>query len=93
MHHLIQKCDIKMGNISLYLTLFEREVKRAKVPEVMWVSHLIGLLPNDMAQLDVRQPEEMTEDCYQMKQILMKRYKLSAEMFRQMFTKHSKNAD
>ncbi|GBO03942.1 hypothetical protein AVEN_240121-1 [Araneus ventricosus] len=46
-----------------------------------------------MAQLIARQPEEVTEDYKQVKQILLKRYKLSAEMFRQMFTKHSKNAD
>ncbi|GBM14212.1 hypothetical protein AVEN_167299-1 [Araneus ventricosus] len=46
-----------------------------------------------MVKLIVREPEEVTEDYEQIKQILLKRYKLSAEMFRQMFTKHSKNAD
>ncbi|GBN14074.1 hypothetical protein AVEN_112822-1 [Araneus ventricosus] len=59
----------------------------------MWVPHLIGLLPNGMAHLIVREPEEVIEDYEQVKQILMKRYKLSTEMFWQMFTKHSKNAD
>ncbi|GBO08507.1 hypothetical protein AVEN_205966-1, partial [Araneus ventricosus] len=37
------------------------QVKRTKVPEELWVSHLMGLLPNDMAQLIARQPEEVTE--------------------------------
>ncbi|GBN48968.1 hypothetical protein AVEN_107652-1 [Araneus ventricosus] len=46
-----------------------------------------------MAQLIAREPEEVTEDCGQIKQILLKRYKFSDEMFRQMFIKHSKNAD
>ncbi|GBM02988.1 hypothetical protein AVEN_14504-1 [Araneus ventricosus] len=92
-HRLIQKFDPKVGDISLDLTLFERQVKRAKVSEELWVLHLIGLLPNDMAQLIAREPEEVTNDYEQVKQILLKRYKLSAEMFRQMFTKHSKNSD
>ncbi|GBO16085.1 hypothetical protein AVEN_15237-1 [Araneus ventricosus] len=92
-HHLIQKFHPKVVDISLYLTLFERQIKRAKVTEEMWASHLIGLLPNDMAQLIAREPEEVTEDYEQIKQILLKRYELSAEMFSQMFIKHSKNAD
>ncbi|GBO04160.1 hypothetical protein AVEN_184328-1 [Araneus ventricosus] len=89
-HRLIQKFDPKVWDISLYLTLFERQVKRAKISEELWVSHLKGLLPNDMAQLIAREPEEVTDDY---EQGLLKQYKLSAEMFRQMFTKHSKNAD
>ncbi|GBM05616.1 hypothetical protein AVEN_202249-1 [Araneus ventricosus] len=91
--HLIQKFDPKVGDISLYLTLSELQVKRAKISEELWLSQLVGLLPNDMAQLIAREPEEVTEDYEQVEQILLKRYKLSAEMFRQMFTKHSKNAD
>ncbi|GBN24106.1 hypothetical protein AVEN_4061-1 [Araneus ventricosus] len=38
------------------------DVKRAKVSEELWVSHLIGLLPNDMAQLVARELEDVTED-------------------------------
>ncbi|GBO13429.1 hypothetical protein AVEN_9897-1 [Araneus ventricosus] len=82
------KFDPKVGDISLYLTLFERQVKRAKVPEELWVSLLIGLLPNDTAQIIAREPEEVTEDYEQVKQIFLKRYKLSAGMFRQMFIQH-----
>ncbi|GBN92752.1 Acylamino-acid-releasing enzyme [Araneus ventricosus] len=48
-HHLIQKFDPKVGNISLDLTLFERQVRREKVPMELWVLRLIGLLPNGMA--------------------------------------------
>ncbi|GBN12479.1 hypothetical protein AVEN_135987-1 [Araneus ventricosus] len=78
---LILKFDPKVGDINLYMTLFERQVKRAKVSEELWVSHLIGLLPNDMAQLIAREPDEVTDDYEQVKQILLKRYKFSAEMF------------
>ncbi|GBM16788.1 hypothetical protein AVEN_9378-1 [Araneus ventricosus] len=46
-----------------------------------------------MVQLISRVHEEETEDYEQVKHVLLKRYKLSAEMLRQMFTKHSKNAD
>ncbi|GBL89917.1 hypothetical protein AVEN_178344-1 [Araneus ventricosus] len=93
MHHLIQKFDPKVGDITLYLTPFERQMKRAKVPVEMWISNLIGLLSYDMSQLIAREPEEVTEDYDQIKQFLLKRYKLLAEIFRQMFTKHSINAD
>ncbi|GBM01878.1 hypothetical protein AVEN_218996-1 [Araneus ventricosus] len=88
-HRLIQNFDLKVEDISLYLDLFERQVKRAKVSEELWVSHLIGLLPNDMVQLIAKQSDEVNE---QVKQILLKRYELSEELFRQMFTKHSKSA-
>ncbi|GBN72347.1 hypothetical protein AVEN_270944-1 [Araneus ventricosus] len=46
--------DPKVGDISLYLTLFELQMERAKLPEELWVLHLIELLPNDMAQLIAR---------------------------------------
>ncbi|GBO34612.1 hypothetical protein AVEN_260055-1 [Araneus ventricosus] len=61
-YHLTQKFNPKVVKISSYLSLFERQVKRAKVPEELWVSHLIGLLPNDMAQLIDKEPEEVAED-------------------------------
>ncbi|GBM34273.1 hypothetical protein AVEN_252998-1 [Araneus ventricosus] len=37
-HHLIQKFDPKLWNISLYLALLEWQVKRAKIFEELWVS-------------------------------------------------------
>ncbi|GBN20796.1 hypothetical protein AVEN_1477-1 [Araneus ventricosus] len=46
-----------------------------------------------MTQLIAREHEEVTENYEQIEQIFLKRYKLSAEMFRLMFIKHSKNAD
>ncbi|GBN20795.1 hypothetical protein AVEN_1476-1 [Araneus ventricosus] len=39
-HHLIQRFHTKVGDVNLYLTLFERQVKRLKLPEELWVSHL-----------------------------------------------------
>ncbi|GBM97951.1 hypothetical protein AVEN_42498-1 [Araneus ventricosus] len=85
--------DPKEGDISLNLVLFERQLKRRKVPEDSWASHLLGLLPSEMAQLIAREPEEVTNNYEEVKEILMKRYKLSAERFRQMFTKHTKHVD
>ncbi|GBM06335.1 hypothetical protein AVEN_121378-1 [Araneus ventricosus] len=93
MLHLIQKYYPKVGDISLYLTLVERQAKRAKVPEELWVSYLVCLLPNNMVQLIAREPDELIKDYEQIKLILLKRYKFSAKMFRQMFIKHLKNAD
>ncbi|GBM64322.1 hypothetical protein AVEN_25935-1 [Araneus ventricosus] len=39
-YRLILKFDPKVRDISLYLTLFERQLKRAKVSEELWVSNL-----------------------------------------------------
>ncbi|GBN43749.1 hypothetical protein AVEN_177644-1 [Araneus ventricosus] len=83
---LLKKMELEIEAKKIESTTGEE----SKDTEELWVSHLIGLLPNDMAQLIARKPEEVTGDYEQLKQIL---HKLSAEMFRQMFTKHLKNAD
>ncbi|GFV12988.1 transposon Ty3-I Gag-Pol polyprotein [Trichonephila clavipes] len=37
-------------DISLFLTMFERQMKLLNVPFDFWVSHLIGVLPSDIAR-------------------------------------------
>ncbi|GBN78714.1 hypothetical protein AVEN_132582-1 [Araneus ventricosus] len=72
-HHLMQKFNSDENDISLYLIMFERLAKQAEILESTWVTHLIGLLPYDVAQLIVREPDEIANDYGELKKILLKR--------------------
>ncbi|GBM45853.1 hypothetical protein AVEN_180721-1 [Araneus ventricosus] len=60
--HLMQKFDSQNTDISLYLTLFERQARTAGIEEEEWVSQLISLLPLDLAQIIIKEPEEQMRD-------------------------------
>lgn len=87
---LIQRFDPATNDVNLYLILFERQARRAEIPKEFWASHLIGFLPYDIAQIIAREAEEVAQDYEQVKQLLLKRYKLTPEKFRQLFMKHVK---
>ncbi|GFW05651.1 retrovirus-related Pol polyprotein from transposon 412 [Trichonephila clavipes] len=44
-------------DISLFLTMFERQMKLLNVPADFWVSHLIGVLPSDIGRLAKKELE------------------------------------
>ncbi|GBM91136.1 hypothetical protein AVEN_168971-1 [Araneus ventricosus] len=90
-HHLMQKFNSDENDISLYLIMFERLAKQAEILENTWVTHLLGLLPYDVAQLIARELDEIANDYGEVKKILLKRYKLTPEKFRQKFFMHNKN--
>lgn len=69
-------------NISLYLVLFERQVKRVRTVQENWSSHLIGLLLIDVVSNIAREPEEVAKNFAHIKQTRLKRYKLNAENYR-----------
>ena len=71
---LIQRFDPATNDVSLYHILFERQAQRAEIPKGFWASHLIGLLPYDIAQIIAREDEEVAQDYEQVKQLLLKRY-------------------
>lgn len=87
---LIPEFNPERTDISLYLILFERQAKRIKIPKENWVSHLIGLLPVDIISIIARQPETESEDYDNIKSILLKKFKLNPESFRQKFVNHQK---
>ncbi|GBM21953.1 hypothetical protein AVEN_187951-1 [Araneus ventricosus] len=66
------------------------EAKQAEILNT-WVTHLLGLLPYDVAQLMAREPDEIANDYGEVKKILLKRYKLTPEKFRQTIFMHNKN--
>ncbi|GFX40871.1 retrovirus-related Pol polyprotein from transposon 17.6 [Trichonephila clavipes] len=87
---LIPDFDPKQSDISLYLVIFERQAKRASIEKKEWVGQLLGLLPLEIVQFIAREPEEQAENYDYVKKLLLKRFKLSPEVFRQKFVQHQK---
>ncbi|GBN19244.1 hypothetical protein AVEN_31024-1 [Araneus ventricosus] len=85
--------DSKNGDITLFLSLFERQAKRAQIDAKDWVSGLLMLMPSDIVQLIARESEENFDNYNYIKSVLLKRYKLSTEEFRKKFFHHQKNSE
>ncbi|GFW13422.1 retrovirus-related Pol polyprotein from transposon 17.6 [Trichonephila clavipes] len=92
LNKLLPKFDMK-EDISLYLILFEHQECMMNVPKEFWVSHLLGLLPQEITQLIARKPEQEARDYDHVKSLLLKRFKLTPEKFRQLFATHQKSSD
>ncbi|UYV75158.1 hypothetical protein LAZ67_12002698 [Cordylochernes scorpioides] len=90
---LMPKYESKDSDLSFYLILFERQAKRLGLDEDQWAFSLLGLLPYEMTQLIARETEGQSGDYRFVKRLLLKRYKLSPEQFRQKFEKHDKSQE
>ncbi|GBL73994.1 hypothetical protein AVEN_230915-1 [Araneus ventricosus] len=73
--------------------LFERQTKWTQIDKKDWVCHLLGLLPYDITQLIAREPTDKVEDYEHVKSLLLKKFKLSPEKFRQKFLKHQRGIE
>ncbi|UYV68266.1 hypothetical protein LAZ67_5003653 [Cordylochernes scorpioides] len=69
----------------------DTQAKRLGLDEDQWAFSLLGLLPYEMTQLIARETEEQSGDYRFVKRLLLKRYKLSPEQFRQKFEKHERS--
>ncbi|GFV11257.1 uncharacterized protein TNCV_3723461 [Trichonephila clavipes] len=85
----IHRFDLK-EDISLYLKLFERQAQRLNIDQENWVSHLLGLLPTEVSHIIARQPDNKANSYEHVKDLLLKRFKLTPEKFRQLFVTHQK---
>ncbi|GBL98921.1 hypothetical protein AVEN_165737-1 [Araneus ventricosus] len=90
MHDVMQRFNPKEDVINLFLVLFERQAKMMNIPAENQVAQLISLLPPDIVELIAREPEEDAKKYEYVKALLLQRFKLSAEKFRQLFNKHQK---
>lgn len=79
------------GDIGVYLNLFERQINRLGIDKDEWVNHLLGLLPLDMVQFVSREPDSVASNYDHIKNLLLKRFKLSTEQFRQKLMTHKKD--
>lgn len=77
-------------DMSLFLTMFERQMKLLNVSTDLWVSYLIGVLPTEIGKLIAREPEEKFKDYAYIRTILLQRFKLTADRFRVLFSRHHK---
>ncbi|GFV23955.1 retrovirus-related Pol polyprotein from transposon 297 [Trichonephila clavipes] len=93
MHKLLPKFKAKEDDISLFLVLFERQAKMNRISKENWVPQLISVLPPDIVNIIARESEELASDYDHVKALLLKRFKLSPEKFRQLFVKHQKNPE
>ncbi|GFS69618.1 peptidase A2 domain-containing protein [Trichonephila clavipes] len=84
-HHFDLKEDI-----SLYLKLFEHQAQRLNIDQENWVSHLLGLLPTEVSHIIAREPDDKANSYEHVKDLLLKRFKLTPEKFRQLFVTHQK---
>ncbi|GFT14063.1 retrovirus-related Pol polyprotein from transposon 297 [Trichonephila clavipes] len=87
-HHFDLKEDI-----SLYLKLFERQAQRLNIDQENWVSHLLGLLPTEVSHIIAREPDDKANSYEHVKDLLLKRFKLTPEKFRQLFVTHQKASE
>ncbi|GFV76190.1 uncharacterized protein TNCV_4672791 [Trichonephila clavipes] len=85
----IHRFDLK-EDISLYLKLFERQAQRLNIDQENWVSHLLGLLPTKVSHIIAREPDDKANSYEHVKDLLLKRFKLTPEKFRQLFVTHQK---
>ncbi|GBO32462.1 hypothetical protein AVEN_44158-1 [Araneus ventricosus] len=85
--------DSGNGDITLFLSLLERQAKRAQIDTKDWVSGLLMLMPSDIVQLIARESDENFDNYNYIKSVLLKRFKLSPEEFRKKFLHHQKNSE
>ncbi|GFS72045.1 uncharacterized protein TNCV_2676901 [Trichonephila clavipes] len=85
----IHRFDLK-EDIRLYLKLFERQAQRLNIDQENWVSHLLGLLPTEVSHIIAREPDDKANSYEHVKDLLLKRFKLTPEKFRQLFVTHQK---
>ncbi|GFW63708.1 uncharacterized protein TNCV_4940001 [Trichonephila clavipes] len=86
----IHRFDLK-EDISLYLKLFERQAQRLNIDQENWVSHLLGLLPTEVSHIIAREPDDKANSYEHVKDLLLERFKLTPEKFRQLFVTHQKH--
>ncbi|GFW63311.1 uncharacterized protein TNCV_3477271 [Trichonephila clavipes] len=81
----------EVDNMDLFLTLFERQMKLLDLGEDLWVPYLNGAPPSDVTTFIVREPEEKCRDYSHFRGMLLQRFKLTAEKFRDLFSRHRKS--
>ncbi|GFS74237.1 retrovirus-related Pol polyprotein from transposon 297 [Trichonephila clavipes] len=93
LNRIIPRFNSKEDEMGLYLTIFERQAKFLNIPEKTWTAYLIGSLPTDIAQLIPREEEDDAQNNEKVKEMLLKRFRVTGDRFRQYFSQQKKNPD
>ncbi|XP_077544423.1 uncharacterized protein LOC144156323 [Haemaphysalis longicornis] len=91
----LRMCDLmrpyKVGeDIGLFLVNFERTCERAQFSRDSWPQKLLTLLPGEASDVMARLPKEEAQDYQKVKSSFLRKYRLSAEGFRQKFREAEK---
>ncbi|GFS96617.1 retrovirus-related Pol polyprotein from transposon 297 [Trichonephila clavipes] len=93
LNRIIPRFNSKENEISLYMTIFERQAKFLNIPEKTWTAYLIGSLPPEIAQLIAREDEDDAQNYEKVKEMLLKRFPVTGDRFRQYFSQQKKTPD
>ncbi|GFV74879.1 uncharacterized protein TNCV_1041171 [Trichonephila clavipes] len=88
---LLPTFNPEVDNMNLFLTLFERQMKLLDLGEDLWVPYLIGALTSDVTSLIARESEEKCRDYSHIRGMLLQLFKLTAEKFQELFSRHRKS--
>ncbi|GFX37676.1 uncharacterized protein TNCV_1261131 [Trichonephila clavipes] len=83
-----KKKNYALKNEKKKITL--RTIERLNIDQENWVSHLLGLLPTEVSHIIAREPDDKANSYEHVKDLLLKRFKLTPEKFRQLFVTHQK---
>uniref|UniRef100_A0A6B0VBN8 Putative tick transposon n=1 Tax=Ixodes ricinus TaxID=34613 RepID=A0A6B0VBN8_IXORI len=92
MTKLIQTYKVEQ-DMGLYLVNFERACEKARFAQDSWPRRLLSVLPCEAAEVIARLSADDADDYAKVKSSLLKRYRLSAEAFRQKFRSATKRSD
>ena len=90
---LVPKFYPKMIDILLFLTIFERQAARKKIYDGDLVSQLIPLLPIEVSEPILKEPDDIAHDFSHVKWLLFKRFKLSSRALRNKFETYNRKPD
>ena len=74
-----------LGDVSIYLALFEKQMPRFNVPKKNWVMYLLGLLPLEFVNVVPKESDPASNNYDHVKNLLQKHFKLTTEELRQIF--------
>ncbi|GFW23971.1 SCAN box domain-containing protein [Trichonephila clavipes] len=83
LEELVKEQALKEKELQLKFDLERFKIEYGFRKRKEWVGQLLGLLPLEIVQFIAREPEEQAENYDYVKKLLLKRFKLSPEVFRQ----------
>ncbi|XP_075741654.1 uncharacterized protein LOC142791735 [Rhipicephalus microplus] len=81
------------GDIALFLVNFERTCEKIGINEGVWSQKLLSVIPGEAAEVIARLSKEDSDDYAKVKAALLRKYRLSAEAFRQRFRQAKRGSE
>ncbi|XP_075728070.1 uncharacterized protein LOC142769085 [Rhipicephalus microplus] len=81
------------GDIALFLVSFERTCEKIRINEGVWSQKLLSVIPGEAAEVIARLSKADSDDYAKVKAALLRKYRLSAEAFRQRFRQAKRGSE